>query len=1070
MWISAQTQVVGTVTSSEDGLGLPGVAIVIAGTTTGVITNLDGEYTINVPEGATTLNFSFVGMKPQVIAIDGRTVIDIVMDPDILGIEEVVVTAMGIRKEAKALGYAVQQVTGDDISKAKQMDVSKALQGKVAGVNVKQSSGMPGATSYVTIRGSTSLTGNNQPLYVVDGVPIASGKAHPEEASSGTNPSNRILDLNPDDIESINVLKGATASALYGLRASNGVIVITTKSGEAAREAGKNTLVSFNSSISMEKISRLPDLQDKYAQGNDSALDLYSGYSWGPLIKNLEPYEPQIPNADGSLTEPGIYNNQEDFFQRGHTFANSIDISSSGELGSYSLGFGRTDQQGIIPETGMKRNTAKFNGSFKPGEKWTVGVASNFATVGIDKVPGGNNLANPLFTVYSAPRTYDLTNLPFEEPGNPYIQRHYRQRMDNPYWSLKHNKFYETTDRMFGNINASYSPLDWLNITYRLGIDQYTTTGKEIISLGSGTGRSYPYIYVEIEDGVPAPDEPAGGKIDDYTYQNKELNSNFNINISKRFSDDLDFNLLLGNEIYDFGDNMNWITGTGITIGGFNDISNTSEQTVNYNFQGISRQRIIGLFYSLTLNYKSTLFMTTTGRNDYVSNMPAGNRSFFYPSIDLGFIFTQLPALQDNKALPFGKVRLSFAQVGQAGGLYVQDNVFLPARYANGFLDTKLSWEFPYNGYSGFTQSATQISTDLEPMNSRTLEAGIDLRFADSRLGIDYSFYNTNASNQIFHVPIASSTGFLTEYRNAGKLRSRGHEVILNLKPVIRDAFNWDVTINFTKYNNQVIELAEGVERIQVGYSNFPDIGTFAYAGNPYPVIFGSTYLRDDEGNIVVDDQQYLDTVTLELNPAWGMPLVGKEDILGKVNPDWESSIINSIVYKRISFSFQFDIKEGGYMQGGLNQLLRAYGAAKETENRDIPVILPAVKGHLETDLETGKDVLVSKGEKNDIEIKKNEEYWDVYLWEIAESAMFETSFIRLREIVLTYDLPDAWFENRFINSLSVYLNGRNLWLRTDYPNFDPEVSTAEGNGMGGFEYVSLPNAKSIGGGLRLSF
>lgn len=1054
LYVNAQTvQITGTVTSSEDGLGLPGVAVVLKGTTRGTITNLDGVYVLDVSPDDNLLNFSFVGMRPQDISIDGRTVIDVVLDPDVLGIEEVVVTAMGIRKEAKALGYAVQEVSGEEISKGKQMDVSKALQGKVAGVTVRQSSGMPGATSLVTIRGNTSLSGSNQPLYVVDGIPIASGKAYGEGVGEGSNPSNRILDLNPDDIESINVLKGATASALYGLRASNGVIVITTKSGEAAKGSGKNTLVSFTTNYSFEKITRLPELQDKYAQGNGGQLSLYSSGSWGPLIDTLSPYVPQIPNTDGSLTEPAIYNNQEDFFRTGHTWTNSFDVSSSGEIGNYSVGFGRTDQDGIIPSTGMTRNTARFNGSFKPGDRWTIGASANFSNVSVNKVPGGSNLSNPLFTVYFAPRTYDLTNLPYEEPGNPYVQRHYRRFMDNPYWAIEHNSYQEETDRMFGNTNFSYNPLDWMTVTYRIGIDKFTTTGKEVISLGAGNGRAYP------DWGAPY-DQPSGGQIDDYTYQNRELNSNLTVNFSKRYSDILDMSLLLGNEIYDFQSQMNWITGTGITIGGFDDISNTANQIVNFSNNGISRQRIIGLYYSATVNYKSTLYFTTTGRNDYVSNMPQGNRSFFYPSFDLGLIFTQLPMLEDNNFLPYGKLRLSFAQVGQAGALFVQSNVFNPAQHGNGFLSG--NWDFPYEGYSAFSQSYVLISRDLKPMNSRTIETGLDLRFADNRINIDYSFYNTNASDQIFSVPIASSTGFRTEYRNAGKLRSRGHEIILNLKPLEADNFSWDITTNFSTNRNLVMELAEGVDRIAVGFQNFSEIGTYAYADNPFPVIFGSTFLRDDQGNMVMDSRE---TINGQPNQFYGMPIQGPEAILGKVNPDWETSIINSVNYKGLSLSFQFDIRQGGLMSSGLNQLLYNYGSAKETEDRDIPVVLAGVKGYL--DSETGE--LVPEG-INDIEIYKNEDYWATVMWNIAEAFVYKSSFVRLREVVINYDFPRSILKDSFINSFSVYITSRNPLLFTKYPNFDPEVSTADGNGTGGFEYVSLPNVKSFGGGIRLTF
>ncbi|MEA3462408.1 MAG: TonB-dependent receptor plug domain-containing protein, partial [Bacteroidota bacterium] len=429
--------ITGVVTGAEDGSPLPGVTVSVKGTSIGAITGADGQYQINIPSGADVLVFSFVGLLTQEVPIGNQNQVNVVMEPDLLELEEVVVTAMGIRKEKKALGYSVQEIDEHQISGAKNMDISKSLQGKIAGVNVKQSSGMPGATSHVTIRGNVSLTGDNQPLYVVDGMPIASSKAFTENVGEGTNPSSRIIDLNPEDIESISVLKGATAAALYGLRAANGVIVVTTKSGSAARAAGKKTLVTVNSSFSSDQVSRLPNLQSTYGQGNGGELNLWSSGSWGPRIDTLQNYHSQLDNLyldniyetlEGTSPSqvPAVYNNQEDFFQQGYTFTNSIDISSSGENSNYSLGIGRTDQKGIIETTGMTRNNAKFNGFFDLGDKWSASVSANVSSVDIDKIPGGSNLANPLFTVYFAPRTYDLTNKPYEREENPYQQYHYR--------------------------------------------------------------------------------------------------------------------------------------------------------------------------------------------------------------------------------------------------------------------------------------------------------------------------------------------------------------------------------------------------------------------------------------------------------------------------------------------------------------------------------------------------------------------------------------------------------------------------------------------------------------------
>jgi len=1061
-----QTRIItGVVTSADDGSPLPGVTVAVRGTSIGTITDMTGNYSLEVPDGNDVIVFSFVGLATQEVTIGDQLNVDVTMESDLLEIDEVVVTAMGIRKEKKALGYSVQELDETQISAAKNMDISKSLQGKIAGVNVKQSSGMPGATSHVTIRGNVSLTGSNQPLYVVDGMPIASEKAFVEQVGTGTNPSSRVVDLNPEDIESISVLKGATASALYGLRAANGVIVITTKSGSAARTAGKKTLVTINSSFSSDRISRLPELQTTYGQGNGGLLALWSSGSWGPRIDTLQNYHTQEENLyfdniyetfDGSPPSqvPAVYDNQEEFFQRGYTFTNSVDISSSSDRANYSVGIGRTDQKGIIETTGMVRNNAKFNGNFVLGDKWSASVSANISSVDIDKIPGGSNLANPLFTVYFAPRTYDLKNKPFEQEVGPYYQHHYRFTMDNPYWALKHNSYNEVTDRFFGNTSLNYKPFDWMSINYRIGIDKFLTTGHEVISLGSNIGRAYPE-FGDFELG--------GGQIDDYTYQRMELNSNASISIIKDFGD-IGIDAVVGNEFYEITTNYQAMTGTNITIGGFDHISNTGAQNV---VQELTRQRVVGFYGSATVDYASMLFLTVTGRNDIVSNMPSGNRSYFYPSVSLGFVFTELGFLQDQQVLPFGKLRASYSQMGQAGALYATKTLFTAKEdneaISSGFLDNNFT--FPYQGYPAFTLQSVLLSDALRPQNITTYEIGADLRFYQNRVAIDYSYYYIDATDQIFSVPLAASSGFRSEYRNAGVLESKGHELILSVIPVrTSGGFEWEILTNFSQNENLVVELAPGVERVQTGYQNFTSIGAYAYAGHPYPVIFGSSYVRDDEGRIVVDSRE---TVAGEPNPFYGMPLQGGEEkILGKVNPDWDASLTNVLRFRGLSISAQLYYSKGGYISSGLNRLLRNYGAAAETEDRETFQVLPnTAKGYLDPD--TGD--LIDEGD-NDIEIQKNEDYWSTVEWNIAESAIFDKTLLRLKEVVISYDMPQRWFNNIFINSISVYLNGRNLALWSEYPNFDPESSTAEGNGIGAFEYVSLPNTRSFGGGLKITF
>ena len=1054
---SQQFEVSGKVVSSEDGLPVIGATVVVQGTTTGTITNVNGEYALKAPSEDAKIRFSFVGLEPRIIPINGRSVINVTLNPQVVGLEEVVVTAMGIKKEKRALGYATQQVSGDEVLSSGEEDVSKALQGKIAGVTVRQASGMPGASSSIQIRGASSLILNNQPLYVIDGMPIESGQVF-STGTSGADASNRSLDINPDDIESINVLKGPTAAALYGMRASNGVVVITTKSGKTAEDAKANTVVTFNSGVSFQQVSRLPDVQSTYAQGTNGQLGLYSPYSWGPKIDTLKPYYSQeesliassiydFPKEGQATNQPGVYNNIEDFFQTGYNLNNSIDISSSSEAGNFSISFGNATQEGIIPTTGLKKYNVKFNGLLDLHEKVKLGTSVNYANNRVDKIPSGNTQANPLFTVYPCPVSYDLSGKPYEDEDNEYIQKHYRRQMDNPYWALDHNLFYEETERVFGNFSFLYDPFEWLNITYRAGVDHFVTNDKAVYSLGSGNGRAYP------EFGIP---EPSGGEIYNNQILYTGLNSTLLLNATHNFSDDLNLDVTIGNEINDNMSSLSGSYGTGIMTGGSESIINTLTRQPIVPFPVHTRN--FGYFATFTFDYKGMLFFNPTGRADYVSNMPEGNRTFFYPSASGSFIFTRLEPLKRNDILPYGKLRLAFSQVGQAGEPYSTANKFSGTSLSSGDISST------YTMNNGFTTYPTIFSNNLRPQNTKTYELGLDLRLLKNKISINYTYYITSATDQIFKVPVPNSIGYDNEYRNAGQLLNTGHEAILTIKAVESDNFSWNVATNFTAYKNEVKSLAEGVEMIAVG-SNFQSFGTYAYAGEYYPMIFGSSYLRDGDGNIVVDSRE---TIGGQDNPSYGMPIEDEPKVLAKVDPDFEMSLINKFNYKSFSFNFQIDWRQGSNMYSGLNALMHSYGMAKETENREEEVVFAegsAVQGYLDDDGQ-----LVVEGD-NDIKINKGRVFWDEVMWNITEAHIYETSFIRLREVSFGYRLPEKWFSELFITGASVYLSGRNLWLiYTPYPNFDPESSTSSGNGTGGFEYVSLPNTRSFGGGIKLIF
>ena len=1051
---SQEKTITGKVLSSEDGQPLPGVTVVVKGTTRGTITDWDGLYTIDVFNESDVLVFSFVGMESQEFSVAGRNTINVTLSPDVVKLEEVVVTAMGIKREKKALGYSAQEVDGEKIVQSGQQDVSKALQGKIAGVTVKQTSGMPGAASSITIRGGNSLLLGNQPLYVVDGMPLETENLF-QGGTGGTDRSSRSLDLNPDDIESINVLKGPAAAALYGLRASNGVIIITTKSGKAAQKAKQKTIVTINSSYTLDKISRLPELQSTYAQGVNDTLDLYSPYSWGPRIDTLQPYKSQLENSASRpynfplygkpSNEPAVYNNMENFFRMGRSFKNSFDISTSSDVGSYSIGLAATNMTGIIPTTGMNKYNAKFNGVFNLHEKIKLGISTNYANERIDKVPSGNTTNNPLFTLYSAPCSYDLANMPYQDSANPYIQKHYRKLMDNPYWALEHNKYYEETQRIFGNINLDYNIVQWLNFNYRIGIDNYVSQNKDMVSIGSGSGRAYPEFGIN---------EPSGGSVNSFYTVFGGINSTALLTANKTINK-YRFDLIVGNEFYDKRYRIPEGTANNLLIPGFYNLS-ASQETRAY--ESLFWKRGYAYFSSVTADYDGMIYLTPTFRADIVSNMPSGNRMFLYPSVSSGLILKKLSVFENMKVLTFGKVRLSYAMVGQDGNLYSTRNNYVITTLSSGMLSNY--YMYPYNGVMAYTANNTLYTMALKPQNTKTIETGAELRFLENRIGIDYTFYVANAEDQIFRVPIAYSTGYSYEYRNSGSMRTIGQEIVLSLDPIKNERFAWNMQTNFTTYETIVKALANGVERIDVG-ANFTSVGTFAYQNQPYPVIFGTTYLRDDNGNIVVDSRDSIGGIA---NPYYGMPLQGKQGILAKVAPDFEMSFLNTFSFQSLSFHFQVDWRQGGYMHSGLNALLDAYGMSKNTENRTADYIVEGVKGFIN---ENGD--LVVEG-TNDIPIKKDKIYYDEVKWNIAEADVYSTTFVRLREIGLTWNIPKKYYQKSFASSMSIYLSARNLWLWTTYPNFDPETSTSTGNAMGGLEFVSLPNTKSLGGGIKLTF
>ncbi|MCO5258180.1 MAG: SusC/RagA family TonB-linked outer membrane protein [Lentimicrobium sp.] len=1046
--VLAQTTVTGTVTSSEDGKGIPGATVLVKGTTVGLTTDMSGQYKINVPASGRILQFSFVGMKTKEVTIGNQTVINVVLDPDIMDIEGVVVTALGISREKKSLGYAVQDVGAEDLTRTGNNSLLGALQGKVAGVEIKPSSGMPGASSQFQIRGARSFTGDNTPLYVVDGMPISSTPAYSTGNSvTGSDISNRAIDINPADIESIEVLKGQAASALYGIRASNGVILITTKSGKN-NKVGR-PVVNFSHTSSFDQVSRTPDYQTTYAQGTGGAYNPTASMSWGPKINDLpnDPvrggnvvndltnewglqegkfYVPQLDQAGlNPWVTPQVFNNWDDYFQTGYTMANNISISQATNEGNFSLGFSNTEQTGIALNTGMTRYNVRANAERNLNKNFTTGFSANYSTVTIDKLSGAND--GSLAGVLAAPSSYNLKGYPYHRPGEPTRQIYYRGgSFDNAYWVEHNNTFNENTNRFFGNAFINFkTELDAsksLNIRYQAGADTYTTHLQDIFGYGSRNNSR--------------------GVIDNYGTTNTIFNSLLTGAFDWNITEDFDFNFVLGNEINH--ENTKGYTETGLDFNfpGWNHIGNASVVTAN---EEQWANRTIGVFGSMSLSWKSMIFLNATGRNDIVSTMPRDNRTFFYPSVGLSFVATEMSALQEIDWLSYAKVRASYAEVGMADTYY--DNFFIKPNYEGGFW-VGAPITYPIGGISAYIPSDERYDPNLKPQNTKSTELGIDLKFFNNRFGIDYTYSKQNVTDQIFPVPLAGSTGASTLVMNGGAVTTDAHEIVLYVTPIKTKDFTWDINLNYTKLTNMVDELASGVESIFLGGFVTPQVR--AGIGYTFPVIYGTSFVRDDNGNIVVVD-----------NPgAWnhGFPQAGEPDVIGEVSPDFILNGTTSLSYKSLSLSAVFEWKQGGEMYSGSNGLLDLYGMSAVTEDRESTFIYPGVKPD-----GTPNDIV--RGGPNDPRAVEN--LYANVLSNVDEYYIHENSFVKLREVSLRYRLPKNIYKTA---TAGISLYARNILIWSALRNIDPETSQGNTNMGGSFERFSLPQTTSYGFTIDVTF
>ncbi len=1053
------TTITGNITDSETGDPMPGVSVVVRGTTIGTVTNVDGNYSLSVPDDATNLLYSFVGMKTQDVVIGGRTVINVVLESEAIGVDEVIVTAIGIKRDTKALGYGVESVNSEEITRVSNHDVVNALAGKTAGVQISSSGGTAGASSYVTIRGASSLLGNNQPLFVVDGLPILSGGGGGNVDGVAT--SGRTAELNPDEIESMTILKGGAATALYGLQAANGAIVITTKKGSKS----KRVEVNISSSVTLENVSQLPSMQKIYGQGNNGKWSSGFSQSWGPkLSESMYTKDPAV------WTKPGydVYGaivpktsdyesagnvipfDQYDIFQTGVTTNNNISLSSGSENGTFFLSIGHYDQEGILPNNTFEKTNMRFNGSTKINDKLEIGANTSYIHSGGNFLQQGSNVSGVMLGLLRTPPSFDNA-AGWRLDDNS--QRTYRGGggYDNPYWVINEIHWDDDVDRFMGNAYANWEATSWLSVKYNVGTDFYT--------------RRY-------QDYMPKYSRAAtAGYVTEYSSFNRVINSDLLLNLKHDFSKDIKARLILGHNMYStYSKSLNGYA-DGMEIDGFVQLSNTSTQTTG---SGIYNYRTMGVFGDFQLDLYNMLYLGITGRNDWSTTMPEANISAFYPSVNVGFVFTELEPLKGNQFLSFGKLRASYAKTANIASAYLTKTYYGSAGAGDGWTN---GLDFPLLGNAGFTWGSTLGNDKLVHETQLTYELGVDLKFLNNRYGADIGYFKNRNEDLLMTVPIAASTGYSEIFMNAGIMESYGWEIALNATPIKTNNFSWDIYMNYSKYKNPVIELADGVDDLFLG--GFTDPQIRAVAGQEYRTIYGYDWYRTDDGKLLINDDP-------NDNYPDGFPMTDNSKMvpLGTVNPDWTANIGTTINYKGWSLSALIDIKHGGKMYNGTRFTMNYFGTSGETANReayylsdgsldfertpvDNIVIYDGVLGHVGSD-----GAVVTEGVKNSIPVVNGQEWYTGeggnFGGGATTGAMEDAGWVRLREVSLSYTFTKELLSRTFLKSAQVYVSGKNLWLDTPYKGVDPETSLLGASNAQGMDYFNMPGTKSVTFGVRI--
>jgi TonB-linked SusC/RagA family outer membrane protein len=1067
-WLSAQTTnvVQGTV---KDGKGEPviGAAVGIRGTSIGTVTDGDGKFSLSVPASATTLEVKYIGFKTSTVEI-AKGNFNVVLNEDITGLDEVVVTAQAVKREKRSLGYSTTTVGNEELNESAPISALDALQGKVAGAQITNETGTPGGSTRVVLRGGSSLTGDNNALIVVDGVPIDNSNfGFADILNNDYDAGNRANDINPEDIESVTVLKGAAAVALYGQRGANGAILYTTKSGRELNKGGgtgKKFKVSVSENIAAETPLKLPTMQNQFGQGSEDNFgngffQPYQNWSWGPQFNGaVTPWGTPVLQPNGTeqiQVKPysAIPNNLQSFFNVGATYNTNVAIEGVDKGTSYYLSFNDTKYDGIIPTTGYMRNSIKANISHDFGDKITVTTNFTYTNTHSDLAvnsQGNQGIYNLLLNTPRDISFKELQNLnnPFNQP-----QQNYDPYYPNPYWILSQEKTTDNVDRFVANINAEYKPTNWLNIVERFGADIYTDQRQQDFNSYS----FYPiYFYPQGSFTSPVPTQYIG-KFDQDNYVVNNYNSDLMATFHKDFKKDVTFSLLLGNNIYSNLLRNTYGETNGLTIPNVYNFSNSAERPTLTN--QIFENRLIGAYADLNIGWRNMLFFELTGRNDWSSTLPLNNRSYFYPGGSISWVFSETGKKKLNPmGLSYGKIRASIAQIGRDAPPYSLTNFFVPGDISDLYVNTDIKSPYysPANSnIPGYALGTTLENSTLKPEISSTGEVGAELGFLKDRLTIDATYYYKYTKNEILTIPIAPSSGYNNEVINAGVLQNQGVELAVHGTPIsTASGFKWEIYGTFTKNYSKVLQVANNTDQIVLGGSSgIPSaVDIVVQKGQPLGSFYGVPELTNSKGQVVVDSSN-------------GLPLAAtKPAILGSYQPNWLGSIGTSFSYKGLRIAILFDGRDGGqfYSQTAGLQYFLGNDIATAYNNR-VPFVVP------------NSVYLNSEGQYATNTTKTGAyNYWYTVSENMASFEMVTATFVKLREVSITYSLPaKVLAKTKSITGVSIKAFASNVWIWTPKSNTfaDPEVSTnGSASPVQGYEFYNLPSLRNFGGGFTVDF